>query len=236
MVAAQAGLEIRMLLGNGEQLLLTVIIPALLLVVFSSVDVVDTGAGDRIDFLAPGILALAVMSTAFTGQAIATGFERRYGVLKRLAVSPLPRWGLLAGKTLCVLAVEVLQVALLTAVAFGLGWSPAGGVGASGLLLVVGTAAFSGLGLLMAGTLRAEATLAAANLVYLLLLIAGGIVVPLSRFGGAADALRATPTAALSGGLRDALAGTGTPWADLALLTCWAVASIGLAIRFFRWE
>ena len=99
MIRAQAALETKMLLRNGEQLLLTVVIPALLLVLFSAVDIVDTGPGKSVDFLAPGILALAVLSTAFTGQAIATGFERRYGVLKRLGASPLPRWALLAAKT-----------------------------------------------------------------------------------------------------------------------------------------
>lgn len=126
MIAAQTALETRMLLRNGEQLLLTVIIPTLLLVLFSAVDIVDTGAGESVDFLAPGILALAVMSTAFTGQAIATGFERRYGVLKRLAASPLPRWALMTSKTLAVLVTEVLQVVLLTVIAFALGWSPQG--------------------------------------------------------------------------------------------------------------
>jgi ABC-2 type transport system permease protein len=237
MVRAQASLETRMLLRNGEQLLLTVIIPALLLVLFAKVDVVEVGTDSRIDFLAPGILALAVMSTAFTGQAIATGFERRYGVLKRLAVSPLPRWGLLVGKTACVLVVELLQVALLAGVAFALGWSAHGNAVVVLLLLVVGTAAFSGLGLLMAGTLRAEATLAAANLVYLLLLVGGGVIIPLSRFGGARHVLRYTPTAALSGGLRDVLTGAaGIPWVDVAVLVGWAAVSIPAAARLFRWE
>src|SRR5690606_4742301 len=129
-----------------------------------------------VDFLAPGILALAVMSTAFTGQAIATGFERRYGVLKRLAASPLPRWGLMTAKSLSVLVTEILQVLLVAVIALSLGWSPRGNPFAVFLLLVLGTAAFSGLGLLMAGTLKAEATLAAANLVFLLLLIGGGVV------------------------------------------------------------
>ncbi|WP_241780547.1 ABC transporter permease, partial [Streptomyces wadayamensis] len=167
MIAAQAAFETRLLLRNGEQLLLTVIIPSLLLVLFSTVDVVDTGDGEPVDFLAPGILALAVMSTAFTGQAIATGFERRYGVLKRLGASPLPRWALMTSKTLAVLVTEVLQVVLLAVIALALGWSPHGNPLAVLLLLALGTAAFSGLGLLMAGTLKAEATLAAANLVFL---------------------------------------------------------------------
>jgi len=238
MIAAQAALETRMLLRNGEQLLLTVVIPTLLLVLFSAVDIVDTGEGEAVDFLAPGILALAVMSTAFTGQAIATGFERRYGVLKRLAVSPLPRWGLMTAKTLSVLVTEVLQVILVTVIALTLGWSPEGGPLAVLLLLVLGTAAFSGLGLLMAGTLRAEATLAAANLVFLLLLVGGGVIVPLDEFPQPArEVLGLLPISALSDGLRDVLQhGAGMPWGNLGILAGWAVVGLAAAGRFFRWE
>ncbi|MGW1103458.1 ABC transporter permease [Streptomyces sp. NPDC002540] len=238
MIAAQTALETRMLLRNGEQLLLTVIIPTLLLVLFSAVDIVDTGEGRSVDFLTPGVLALAVMSTAFTGQAIATGFERRYGVLKRLAASPLPRWALMTAKTLAVLVTEVLQVVLLTVIAFALGWSPHGNPFAVLLLLVLGTAAFSGLGLLMAGTLKAEATLAAANLVFLLLLVGGGVVVPLDKFPDAVQsALGVLPIAALSDGLRDVLQhGASMPWGDLGVLAAWAVLGLGAAARFFRWE
>ncbi|KDQ66530.1 ABC transporter permease [Streptomyces sp. NTK 937] len=238
MIAAQTALETRMLLRNGEQLLLTVVIPALLLVLFSAVDVVDTGAGEPVDFLAPGVLALAVMSTAFTGQAIATGFERRYGVLKRLGASPLPRWALMTAKTFAVLVTEVLQIVLLTVMAFALGWSPRGNPFAVLLLLVLGTAAFSGLGLLMAGTLKAEATLAAANLVFLLLLVGGGVIVPLEKFPEAAQSvLGLLPIAALSDGLRGVLQhGAPMPWGDLGILAGWAAAGLGAAARFFRWE
>ncbi|MFJ9614568.1 ABC transporter permease [Streptomyces noursei] len=243
MIRAQAALETRMLLRNGEQLLLTVIIPTLLLVLFSAVRIIDTGAGRSVDFLTPGVLGLAVMSTAFTGQAIATGFERRYGVLKRLAASPLPRWGLMTAKTCAVLVTEVLQVVLLTVVALALGWSPQGAASLSGvasvvLLLLLGTAAFSGLGLLMAGTLKAEATLAAANLVFLLLLVGGGVIVPLAKFPAAAQqVLQFLPISALSDGLREVLQhGAGVPWADLGILAAWAVLGLGAAARFFRWE
>ncbi|MFC9459975.1 ABC transporter permease [Streptomyces sp. NPDC056983] len=238
MIGAQAVLETKMLLRNGEQLLLTVIIPTLLLVLFSAVDIVDTGDGKAVDFLAPGILALAVMSTAFTGQAIATGFERRYGVLKLLASSPLPRWALMTAKTLSVLVTEVLQVILVTVIAFALGWSPHGNPLAVLLLLVLGTAAFSGLGLLMAGTLKAEATLAAANLVFLLLLVGGGVIVPLDKFPDAArSVLDLLPISALSDGLRDVLQhGAAMPWGDLGILAVWAVLGLGAAARFFRWE
>ncbi|MFE5482900.1 ABC transporter permease [Streptomyces sp. NPDC056527] len=238
MIAAQTVLETKMLLRNGEQLLLTVIIPSLLLVLFSTVDIIDTGTDKAVDFLAPGVLALAVMSTAFTGQAIATGFERRYGVLKRLGASPLPRWALMTAKTLSVLVTEVLQVALLTAIALGLGWSPQGDPFSVLLLLVLGTAAFSGLGLLMAGTLRAEATLAAANLVFLLLLVGGGVIVPLDKFPDAArGVLDLLPISALSDGLRDVLqGGAGMPWGQALTLAVWAVLGLGAAARFFRWE
>ncbi|MFI6283806.1 ABC transporter permease [Streptomyces sp. NPDC051018] len=238
MIAAQTAFETRMLLRNGEQLLLTVVIPSLLLVLFSAVDIIDTGPGEAVDFLAPGVLALAVMSTAFTGQAIATGFERRYGVLKRLGASPLPRWALMSAKSLSVLVTEILQVALLTAIAFALGWSPQGDPFSVLLLLVLGTAAFSGLGLLMAGTLRAEATLAAANLVFLLLLVGGGVIVPLDRFpDGVGQALALLPISALSEGLRDVLQhGSSLPWGELGILAVWAVLGLGAAARFFRWE
>jgi ABC-2 type transport system permease protein len=243
-IVAQAVFETKMLLRNGEQLLLTVIIPSLLLVLFSTVDILTVptetagGGGEAVDFLAPGALALAVLSTAFTGQAIATGFERRYGVLKRLGASPIPRWALMTAKTLSVLATEVLQIVLLTVIAFALGWSPHGSPVSVLLLLVLGTAAFSGLGLLMAGTLRAEATLAAANLVFLLFLVGGGVIVPLDRFpDGVQSVLALLPISALSDGLRDVLQhGASVPWGDLGILTAWAVLGLGAAARLFRWE
>jgi ABC-2 type transport system permease protein len=239
MLLAQTGLEVRMVLRNGEQLLLTIVIPVLVLTVFGSVEVMDLGdRADRIGFLVPGVLALAVMSTAFTGLAIGTGFERRYGALKRLGASPLPRGALLAAKGLSVLTVEALQVLLLCAVALAMGWEPEGSPLSAALLVVAGTAAFAALGLLMAGTLRAEATLAAANLVYLLLLVSGGIAVPLDRFPDAArPVLEALPAAALAEGLREVLRdGAGLPLANLLVLLAWAAGAGLLAARTFRWE
>ncbi|MEV4748407.1 ABC transporter permease [Streptosporangium amethystogenes subsp. fukuiense] len=238
MVTAQTGAEIQAMLRNGEQLLLTMIIPVLLLVGLSVAPIIDVGGGSRIDFMAPGVLALAVMSTAFTGQAIATGFERRYGVLKRLGATPLSRTGLMLAKTLAVIAVEVIQVTVICGVALALGWRPAGSPLAVLLLVVLGTAAFSGLGLLMAGTLRAEATLAAANLVYLVLLACGGIAFPLTRFPESVrPVLESLPISALSGGLRAVLSeGAGPPLAALAVLAAWAAVSLFLTSRTFRWE
>ncbi|MEO3870753.1 ABC transporter permease [Nonomuraea sp. B12E4] len=238
MVLAQAGAEVRAMLRNGEQLLLTLIIPVLLLVGFSLAPLIDIGAGRRVDFLVPGVLALAVMSTAFTGQAIATGFERRYGVLRRLGATPLSRAGLMLAKTAAVVAVEVIQAAVIVGVGLALGWRPHGSFLSAALLVVLGTAAFSGLGLLMAGTLRAEATLAAANLVYLVLLGAGGVVFPLSKYpAGAQPVLEALPISALTGGLRTVLAhGGAPPLGSLAVLAAWAVVTLALVSRTFRWE
>ena len=186
MVAAQAAQETRQLLRNGEQLTLMLIIPLLLLVAFSLEPLIDFGGGyTRIDFLTPGVIALAVMSTAFTSQAIATGFERRYGVLKRLGATPLSRTGLITAKTATVIGVELLQAAIILLVASALGWTPDASPAAVvtvPLLVLLGTAAFSGFALLLAGTLRAEATLAAANLIYVVLLGIGGVVFPLTKF------------------------------------------------------
>jgi ABC-2 type transport system permease protein len=241
MVAAQAGLELRTLARNGEQLLLTLIIPVLLLLVFGAEPLIRVGPGPRIDFIAPGILALAVMSTSFTSLAIGTAFERRYGVLKRLGTTPLARAGLVAAKALTVLAVQAGQVVLIVAVSLLLGWHPVVtplSIAAALLTLIAGSVAFSGLALLMAGTLRAEATLAAANLVYLVLLGIGGVIVPLARFPAAIrPALRLLPSGALSDGLRSVLAyGGGLPVRDLAVLAVWAAAGIAATSRLFRWE
>ncbi|WP_067141883.1 ABC transporter permease [Microtetraspora malaysiensis] len=237
MVLAQAGAEMRAMLRNGEQLLLTLIIPVLLLVGFSRAPLINV-SGARVDFVTPGVLALAVMSTAFTGQAIATGFERRYGVLKRLGASPLSRPGLLLAKTAAVLGVEVIQVAVISAVALAMGWSPHGNPLWIALLIVLGTAAFSGLGLLIAGTLRAEATLAAANLVYLVLLGLGGVVFPVASFPeGVRPILELLPITALTNGMRSVLAsGGGFPAGPVLVLLAWAVVTLAVASRTFRWE
>ena len=231
--------ELRLMLSNGEQLLLTLIIPVLLLVFFSKVDVVDTGTQHSVDFVAPGVLALAVMSTAMVSLGIATGFERSYGVLKRLGATPLRRGELLAAKAATVLIVELIQFAVLVPVAYAVGWSPQranwplaiGGV-------VVGTVAFAGIGMTMAGRLRGELNLAAQNGLYLVLLLLGGMVVPWARLPGALRAVaHVLPGGALSDVLRDALAGGGVrPGASWAVLAAWAVVAPVVATRLFRWE
>jgi ABC-2 type transport system permease protein len=197
------------------------------------------GADER--FLVPGLLALAVLSTAMTGLAIATGFERQYGVLKRLGATPLPRSGLLLAKTLAVVAVELLQAVVLVTGGLATGWSYRGGrsgAAAAVALVLLGTACFAGLGLLMAGRLRAEATLAGANLLYLLLLLGGGLVVPLSGLPGAVRAVaRWLPSSALADGLRAALNGAGpVPGRCWLVLGLWAAAALAVAARTFRWE
>jgi ABC-2 type transport system permease protein len=181
------------------------------------------------------------MSTAFTSQAIATGFERRYGVLKRLGATPLSRAGLIAAKTTTVIAVELLQGVLIVLVALAIGWRPDASPAAivvAPVLILLGTAAFSGLALLMAGTLRAEATLAGGNLVYIVMLGVGGVVFPLTRFpAGARPVLELLPTGALSSGLREVLQqGAVFPVGHAVTLAVWAVAAITLAARTFRWE
>ena len=241
MVAAHAAIETRLLLRNGEQLLLAIVIPLLLLVAGANAEgVLDLGGGRRIDVLTPGVLALAVMSTAFTSLAIATAFERRYGVLKRLGASPLPRVGLLLGKACSVLFIELAQLTLIGAAGLALGWRPAGGVTAVAaccLLVVLGTAAFAGLGLLMAGTLRAEATLAAANLVYVVLLAAGAVVVPLSKYPDSIQPVVAwLPSGALAEGLREVTAGAGLAEQRLLVLACWSIVASAVAVKTFKWE
>lgn len=240
-VLAQGRWEAGTMLRNGEQVLLTLVLPALVLVGLSRTTVVDLGLGpgqQAVDVVAPGVLALAVLSTAFTGQAIATGFDRRSGVLRLLATTPLGRSGLLAGRVLGVLAVEVVQLVVLGGVALVIGWRPSPvGLAPAALLVVVATAAFTALGLLLAGTLRAEAVLAVANLVWAALLVVGGVVVPAGQHPGAWGVLvHAIPSGALGEGLRRALADGRLDLPALGVLLAWAVVAAAAARRWFRWD
>lgn len=237
-VRAQTGMEARLMMRNGEQLLLAIVIPLVVLVggLFAA-DRVDLGiSSDPIDLLAPGVLALAIMSTAFTAVAIATGFERRYGVIKRLGSSPLPRHGLLLGKVGALLVVEVVQVVVIGGAALALGWRP--DVAAVGVVLsaVLGTMAFGALGLFIAGVMRAEATLALANLIYLLLLAGGGVVIPASQYGPASEFVKLLPSGALGESFRASLLDGHTDWAALGILAVWAAVASFLTARTFRWE
>jgi ABC-2 type transport system permease protein len=237
-VAAQTRIELMMTARRGESLLVTLVIPIGILVFFSKVDAVDVTRTTSIDFLVPGVLALAVMSTAMVSLGIATGFERRYGVLKRLGVTPLSRAGLLTAKTANVLLVEVVQALLIIVTGIALGWDATAGILPALGLLLIGTVAFAGIGMLMAGTLRAEANLAAANRLFLVLLFLGGMAYPLDKLPDALELFaKALPAAALAECVRGVLATSPhLPVGELLVLIAWAIGAPLLAIRFFRWE
>jgi ABC-2 type transport system permease protein len=238
-IAAQARLELALTLRRGESLLVTIGIPVGILVFFTLVDVLPH-PGRAIDFLTPGVLALSVVSSAMTSLSIATGFERHAGVLRRLATTPLGRTGLLAAKLAALGVVIALQVAVVVGAALLLGWSPpAGGAGwaEAVVVLALGTAAFAGLGFLLAGRLRAETNLAVSNALFLIFLLAGGIVVPLSRLpDGAASIARLLPAEPLATALRGALTSQGVGTNALVTLAVWAVVTCALAVRTFRWD
>lgn len=238
-VRAQALMEARLILRNGEQLLLALLIPLIVLVggvVAGSRFTFGSGRA-AIDVMAPGVVALAVMSTSFTSLAISTGFERRYGVLKRLGATPLGRDGLLFGKVLSLLLVMLVQLLIIGAVAAAMGWRPElTGVALTVLLGGLGTAVFAGLALAMAGALRAEATLAAANLVYLILLVAGGVVLPSDSYGAWGEFVQWLPSAALGDGIRLACQDGALPGQQIIVLAVWVVLAVVAARKWFRWE
>lgn len=235
-VLTRAGFETRTLLANGEQLLVSVLLPALALIGLTVASVPDLGPGPRADLATAGALALAVVSTAFTGQAISTGFDRRAGVLRLLGTTPLGRGGLLAAKGVAVLSVLAVQVVVLGALGLALGARPdAGGILPTLLSLLLGSAAFVALALLLAGTLRAEAVLAVANLVWVLLL-GLGVLVPTDRLPGALATVAALlPSGALGDAVRLSFVDGAWPWAQWAVLVGWGVAGGLLTRRFFRW-
>ncbi|GAB3134648.1 ABC transporter permease [Tsukamurella serpentis] len=234
MLAAQTRLELTLLLRNGEQLLLTMFIPIALLIGLTVLPI--GGESTRIGTLVPAIMAVAVMSTAFTGQAIAVGFDRRYGALKRLGATPLPRWGVIAGKNLAVLIVVALQSVVIGGIGLVLGWRP----DPVGLLLwlpalLLGVFAFASLGLLLGGTLKAEVVLAVANLLWFVLGAIGSLVVAARHVPEAMVWLaRSVPSGALTEALIRAGESGTVDWFGLAVLAAWGVLGSAAAVRLFR--
>ena len=236
-IGAQTKLELAMTLRRGESLLVTLAIPIGILVFFGKVDALTSVKGDPIDFLVPGVLALAVMASAMVSLGIATGFERRYGVLKRLGSTPLSRGGLLAAKTLNVLAIEVLQVAVIVGTGVALGWKLDARILPAIGLLLIGTIAFAGIGMFLAGTLRAEANLALANALFLVLMFLGGMAYPLTKLPASVEAIaRLLPSAALAECVRAVLDHHTFPVGAFVVLVVWAIAAPLAAARSFKWE
>lgn len=237
-VVAQARFELGTLVRNGEQLLVALVLPLGALVGLSLGTSPSLGTGRRVDLAVPGVLALCVISAAFTSQAISTAFDRRYAVLRLLGTTPVGRDGLLWAKALATIAVEVLQWVVLGAVGLVFGWHPAAaGWAPAVLFLLAGTWAFVGLALLLAGTLRAEGVLAVANLLWILLLGLGGVIVPRSELpAGLAHAASVLPSSALADGLRAAFVDGRVAGLPLLLLVVWGTAATLLARRTFRWS
>ncbi len=236
---AQLRAELQLVSRNGEQLLLTLGIPVLLLVFFGLVDVLPTDTDKPAQFLLPGILALAVMSSAMVSLGIATGFERSYQVLKRLGATPLGRSRLILAKIISVFCVEVVQMIVLLPIGLMLGWRPANATWLLAILVVLlGTSAFAGIGLTMAGTLRGEINLAAQNGLYLVLLLLGGIIVPMDKLPTPLRAVgHALPSGALADVMREALTGTSSMLGtSLVVLLLWAGIAPLVAARLFRWS
>ena len=237
---AMTAAELRLTLRRGETLVATALLPVVVLVFFASLGILPTTTARPVDFLLPGSIAFAIVATSLVSLGITTAYDRYYGVLKRLGGSPLSRGELIAAKLIAVVVVEIVQVAVLIAAAIALlGWSaPAG---ASVLLFVVaillGTLAFAGLGLLLAGTLRAETMLAVANGLFVASLLLGGIVLPIDHLPDPLAALAgALPAAALSEAIRVALGVGGSATGALVLLAGWGLGATGLAVLTFRWE
>ncbi|MDO2377805.1 ABC transporter permease [Rhodococcus ruber] len=234
MLAAQTRMELVLLLRNGEQLLLTMFIPITLLIGLTLLPIGDLGEA-RVERVLPAVMMVAVMSTAFTGQAIAVGFDRRYGALKRLGATALPKWGIIAGKSGAVALVVALQSILLGGIGLALGWRPDPvGLLLGAAVIALGTVTFATLGLLLGGTLRAEIVLALANIVWFVLLGIGSVVL---AGGGLPDAVvhlaRLVPSGALALALDAALRGS-VDWLAVAILGAWAAAGGVLASRLFR--
>ena len=238
-ILTQTQFELLLTLRRGENILITLIVPVMLLIFFASLNIVPAVSGRAVNFLLPGILALAVMAAGMVNLGIATAYERYYGVLKRLGASPLSRSGLIIAKVISILLLEVVQVLLLVGVAVVFyGWQPTGSPVLALLALLLGTVTFAAFGLAMAGALRAEITLAGANALFLLFVLLGGGILPLSHLPTPVAAIaQFLPAAALTQALQATMSnGAAFPGFALLVLAGWTVVLLIVAIRTFLWE
>ncbi|MFD1718160.1 ABC transporter permease [Georgenia deserti] len=240
-VLAQCRFETAAVLRNGEQLLLTLVLPLLGLTVMLRTELLPVPGhpGARAAAAVAGVVALAVASQ-LTSQAIGLAFDRRWGVLRLLATTPLGPRGLLAGRLGAVLVVLAVQVGVILLGGLVLGWRPvpdlpvmAGGA----VLVVLGAAAFVALAVLLGGTLRAEAVLAVANLLWVLMAAGGGLLVPAQSLPDPlATAVEFLPSGALGEGLRHLAISGALDLRAVAVLIVWAAVGTWAAARWFRWE
>ncbi|TLK49730.1 ABC transporter permease [Glutamicibacter sp. V16R2B1] len=237
-IALQGKYETLVMLSNGEQLVLAIVMPLIALFALTFTNLIDGVAARNIDAAVPGVLALCVVSTAFTGQGIGTGFDRRYGVLRMFSTTPLGRTGLIFGKVVAVLTVLAIQLVLIGACALLLGWEPRlVGILPSLLFLLLGAGCFTALGLLIAGTVRPEATLAITNLAWILLAGVGGVLFPTSMAPAwIHPILNALPSAALGDSLRAALIDGVFHFPAGLLLVVWTVVGSFAAVKLFKWN
>lgn len=236
-ILRQGVYETMNMLRNGEQLLVSIIIPVMVLIGVHSMGMLDTAELSTLDILTPGVLTIAVMSSAFTSQGIGTAFDRRYGVLRFLSTTPIGNTGLILGKAMAVLMVLVVQLIVLLGVAMALGYRlQLAGTLPAAVFLFIGAIAFTSLGLLVAGTLRPEATLAITNLLWILLGAAGGSVFPLREDGFLTPLLQWLPSAALGDGMRVALLEGQWALLPLLIISLWAGAATALTVKFFSWK
>lgn len=228
-VRAHARWELGLLLRNGEQLLLTVIIPVVLLIGLRA-------TGD-IAQAAPTVIAISVLATSFTSLAIATGFERRSGALSYLGTTPLTRLDLLAGKFLATAALTALSVAVTVVAALLLGWQPAAAWAAVTVVVLLGGAAGSAWAVFLAGALRAEAVLAVANGLFVILAAFGGMVIPAADMPSPISTVVSwLPSAALADGMRAGFIDAAFDWVAIVILVAWTAVGALLARRTFQWD
>ena len=238
-ILQQTRFELLLTARRGENVLVTLIIPVMLLIFFASLNIVPSKGGSPANFLLPGILAIAIMAAGMVNLGIATAYERYYGVLKRLGSSPLSRSGLISAKVISILVLEIVQMLLLIGVAAALyGWRSAGSAGLTLLAIILGTVTFAGLGLAMAGALRAEMTLAGANALFLIFILLGGGILPLNHLPAPLAAVaQLLPAAALTQALQQTMSTSGGfPGGALLTLVIWAAIVLVVAVRTFKWE
>jgi ABC-2 type transport system permease protein len=194
-------------------------------------------------FFTPAIIVFSVITATFTNLAMTVAIARDQGILKRIRGTPLPTWAYLAGRighAVLVGALLVVIVAAFGAVLYGVP-VPWGAVPAVLVVLLVSAAAFSALGLALAGVMpNADAAPAVVNAVALPVLFLSNVFIDMSNAPGWLDAVsHVLPSRHFADAMLGLYGSSGVapvPWLEVGVIALWGVIGVVLALRFFSWE
>jgi ABC-2 type transport system permease protein len=238
----------KLFLRNPFSAFFSLAFPVMFLLLFGSLlgggRIEELGNIRYIQFLVPGMLAFAVISTCYTGLVTGVAINRDEGLLKRVRGTPLPPWVYISARILSAVWFSVISAVVMVLVAVLLFHVEVIGrmLPAAAVTLLLGAACFCALGMAVAAVIpNGEAAPVIANFTFFPVAFVSDLFFPTAG----APAWVATVGSifpvkhfalALGDTFNPLVRGSGFAWGHLGMLVLWGVVGVVVAVRFFRWE